>query len=118
MAGNFGLVITPYSGPRPSPARRWAPFVILAAVALAFVNAVLLVLNLIERHYQQQRGGGQYVSQSTIHDTVSLIRTVSRLSIAIDVAFLVVAIVWATKRRTRSRLAMGGEASVEASFRS
>jgi hypothetical protein len=78
---------------------------------------VLLVLNLTERHYQQQRAAGEFVSASSIHDTVSLIRTISTLTLILDGVWLILVIVWSNKRRTRARLAMGGEASVESQLR-
>jgi hypothetical protein len=109
--------MVPYFGPRPSPARRVAPWVIAGAVALALSNLALLVLNLIERRLQQRRTSVHPASPKQIHDTLTRIHTVSGVATAVVVAYAVVAVIWEVKRRSRARVAQYGEAGVEARLR-
>ena len=111
-------VLTPYSGPRPSPARVWTPWVLVTASLCGIGNLALLVLNLVERHYQQQRLAGHSPSVARIRDTLSLIHTLATLTLVASIAFLVVGVTWELKRRTRARVARDGETGVEPSLRS
>jgi hypothetical protein len=114
-ADEFGVQaeLMPYNGPRPSEARRFAPWVVLASGLLAFSHIAQAFLNLIERHYQQQVVAGHPPEQSTIQDTISLIRGIGHVTTALSIAFLVTALLWASKRRNRARLAQFGETAVE-----
>jgi hypothetical protein len=108
--------LMPYTGPRPSEARRFAPWVVLTSGLLAFANVVQAFLNLVERHYQQQVVSGRPPELSTIQDTVSLIRGIGQVMVALSIAFLVTALLWASRRRNRTRLAQFGESAVEPSL--
>jgi len=116
MAGEAG-VLAPYTGPRPSPARAWAPWVIVVAAACAFGNAALCVLNLIERRYQQRRLTANPVSVARIRHMISLMHSISVALVFAFLAFLVVWISWSTKRRSRLRVSQDGETGVEPRMR-
>jgi len=116
MAGAAGMV-TSYTGPRPSPARVWAPWVILAAAACALGNLVQCALNLTERHYQQRRLTANPPSPDRIRHTISLIHTFSSVTLIGALVFLVVGTTWSVKRRTRARVSQDGEAGVEPRLR-
>ena len=103
----------PYTGPRPSEARRFAPWVVLTTGLLAFGNVAQAFLNLVERRYQQQVVAGHPPELSTIQDTVSLIRNIGHVLVVLSIAFLVTAVLWASRRRNRARLAQFGESAVE-----
>ena len=109
--------VLPYSGPRPSPARAWALWVLVTAAACGLGNAALLVLNLVERHYQQQRLAGHAPSVTRIRDTLSMIHTFANLTLIAALAFGVLAIFWERKRRPRKRVARDGESGVEPPLR-
>jgi hypothetical protein len=109
---------TPYIGPRPSPARPWAPWVIGGAALIALGNAAQCGLNLLERHYQQQRGTSHPPSLDQVRAAVNAIRTLSTLTAVLLVAWLILAIVWSKQRRPRARLHAFGESSVEPALRS
>jgi hypothetical protein len=106
-------VMTPYTGPRPSPARRWSAPLIVAMAATALGNVVLLGLNLVERHNLARGKAGHPVSQAFFDDTLSAIRGASRITLGTTIAFAVIGIVWATKRRSRRSLSTRGEQGVE-----
>jgi uncharacterized protein DUF2510 len=105
-----------YTGPRPSPARAWAPWVVVTSSVTAALAAAQCVLNLVERHYQQRRLSASPPSAAQIRHTLDLIQTTRTLSLLSATAFLVVAVVWSFKRRPRARLKAEGESSVEAAL--
>jgi hypothetical protein len=107
-----------YTGPRPSPARRWAPWVIVASAVLAVANVVMLVLNLIERGYQEQRESGVPPVTTHIRETLDSLHSIGVFSSVLAFAFLILAVTWSMKRRTKVRLARYGEEGVEATLRS
>jgi hypothetical protein len=105
-----------YTGPRPSPARVWAPWVVVTSSVTAALAATQCWLNLVERHYQQRRLTLSPPSAAQIRHTIDLIHTMRGLSTLSSTAFLVVAVVWSFKRRPRARLKAEGETSVEAAL--
>src|SRR3954468_3966169 len=107
----------PYFGPRPAPARRWAPWGIPTSASLALANAALFLLNRIERDLQQHRTSRTPPSAAEVHDTLVRIQRVSQLVILLTIVFLVVTIGWEIKRRSRTRVALHGETGVEARLR-
>jgi hypothetical protein len=107
-----------YTGPRPSPARRWAPSVIAVSAVLVICNVVMLVLNLVERGYQQQRVSGSPPSPERIREALDSLHTVGHVSEVAALAFLVLGVIWSAKRRTRARAAREGETGVETRLRS
>ncbi len=106
-----------YAGPRPSPARPWAPWVIATSAAAAFGNAAVCVLNIVERHYQQQRLTSHPPSPQRIHHILNAIRAFTTFDLVAALAFLVVGVTWSIKRRPRTRLKREGEAAVEPALR-
>src|SRR5207245_631933 len=60
-----------YWGPRPSPARRWAPWLIVAAAVTVTCDVIRVVLNLVERHYQQQIAAGHSPNRATVRHVLS-----------------------------------------------
>ena len=110
--------MTPYSGPRPSPARRWSPWVIIVAAAAAVGSAAQVVLNLVERHLMQQTESGNPPTVAKVRAAVSAIHTADHLTLVAVFAFLVVGVGWSISRRSRPRLARDGESGVEPSLRS
>jgi hypothetical protein len=102
-----------YTGPRPSPARRWAPWVIATSVGLALCSAVLLVLNLVERDLLDQVASGESSPRSQMHSVLSVIGTTTTVLRVMIVPALIVSVGWAVSRRTRARVSRGGEPSVE-----
>src|SRR5262249_8757244 len=103
------LASVPYSGPRPSKARRWAPWVVIGFALVSFGNAVQAVLNLVERGYQQDLAAGKHVDPSSVHDTVKTIQSVGRLTALAAFIAVPVFLVWVYKRRSRKLLRLGGE---------
>jgi hypothetical protein len=101
-----------YRGPLPSPAKRWAPFVITAAAAAGVASVVLVALNLMERHNQQQRLTGT-ASAAHIQTTLHAIHWFSNFSVGATWALVAVAVVWEIQRRPRTRRTVAGEHSVE-----
>jgi len=106
-----------YTGPTPSPARAWAPWVVIASGVAAIANAVVFVLNLVERHDQQQRLTSDPPSAQDIRSTMDSIRTFSMVALIAAAAFLVVGIIWSMRRRPRDRLHLEGESAVEPALR-
>src|SRR5262249_42783948 len=76
-------------------------------------NLALLVLNLVERRYQQQRLTSHPPSPTRIRHTLSMIHTLSILTVVVALVFLAVAVTWSVKRRSRTRVTWDGEAGVE-----
>jgi hypothetical protein len=107
-----------YIGPRPSPARVWAPFVVVLCAVLALGNVLMLALNLVERGYQEQRASGVAPALSHIRETLDSLHTIGEFTSWLSLAFVVVAVIWSVKRRTKTRLAADGERGVEAHLRS
>ena len=107
-----------YSGPRPSRARRWAPWVVAVSAGLALCNVAMLVLNLVERGYQQQRISGSPPPSECIRETLDSLHTIGNVSSVAALAFLVLGVTWSAKRRTRARVAEEGETGVEPRLRS
>jgi hypothetical protein len=105
-----------YTGPRPSPARRWAPALVVMMVAVSLGNAVMFVLNLIERHNLAQAKAGRPVSHVFFDDTISTINAVSRMTVIASLAVAVVGVVWSHKRRAPRRKQQEGESGVEPSL--
>ena len=105
--------IAAYTGPRPSPGKRWAPVLVVAMAAAVLTNAVLLGLNLIERHNLERIKAGHPVSTTFFDDTLSTLNAANRISLVISIAVIVAAIVWATKRRSPGRRREEGETAVE-----
>jgi hypothetical protein len=106
-----------YTGPCPSPARAWAPWVVVTSGVLAVGNASAAVLNFVERHYQQQRLTGHPPDAAQIRGTLHAIDLLSKVMIIAAIAFIVVGVTWGQKRRTNGRIALGGEAAVEPALR-
>jgi hypothetical protein len=110
-------VLERYIGPMPSPARGWSPWVIATSALTGALAATQCGLNLVERHYQQQRKSPHPPSATQIRNTIHLIHTVGTLTFASAVGFAIVGIVWSAKRRPRARLQRDGEGAVEPSLR-
>jgi hypothetical protein len=107
-----------YTGPRPSPAKPWAPWVIATSAILALGNVFTCVLNVIERHNQEQRlHGADAVVTAHIQHTLTAIRTASTFDLIAASAFVVVGVVWSVKRRPRARLKRDRETAVEPALR-
>ena len=107
------VAASPYAGPRPSPARRWAPWVMTGGVLFAVADGITAVMNLRERQLQQQRLSGHPPQGYQVHDVLSVITAASRIRLVLVVAVAVVTIGWARARRNRARLQTDGEAGVE-----
>jgi hypothetical protein len=105
--------VVQYTGPRPSPAKRWSTPLVVVLVVAAVGSATLLVLHLIERHVLMQLSAGHSVSRAFIDDIDSFANTVSRITTGVSIALLVLLVVWLLKRRSKGRLIEGGESSVE-----
>ena len=101
-----------YTGPRPSPARVWAKWLIAACAAVVVGNLVALVLTLIERHHLQERLAGNGPSAATFRDTISAINAVSRIAGGFWLALFVLWLGWLFKRRPKERRT-SGESAVE-----
>jgi hypothetical protein len=84
---------------------------------LAVSNAGEAVLNFVERRYQQQRLTGHPPDAAQIRGTLNAIHSISNVNIIAAIAFLVVGVIWSRKRRTKDRIALGGEAAVEPALR-
>src|SRR3954447_18535989 len=95
---------TPYTGPRPSPARPWAPWVIAAAAVLALSNAAQCGLNLLERHYQQQRTTSSPPSVEQVRAALDTLRVLGTIILISALVWLILAIVWGNQRRPRARV--------------
>ena len=106
-----------YTGPIPSPAGTWAPWVITTSAVCAFGTAIVCVLDLVERHYQQQRLTARPPSVERIHNTIQTIHAVSNLTFVAAIAFGVVVTIWGVQRRSKARLKQGGESAVEPALR-
>ena len=106
-----------YMGPIPSPARAWAPWVIVTAAAAAFGNVIVCVLDLTERHYQQQRLTAHPPSVDRIRHTIQSIHALSSFTLIAAIAFAVVGITWSVKRRSKVRVKQVGERGVEPALR-
>jgi hypothetical protein len=89
----------------------------IASGALAFGNAVLCVLNLLERELQQRRMSANPPSAAQVHTLLGRISLVTHFQTIGLIAFVVVALVWGSKRRTRARVARDGENFVEPHLR-
>ncbi len=101
-----------YTGPRPSPARGWAKWLVGACAGVVVSNLVSLVLTLIERHHLQQRLAGGGPSAATFRRTLSAITAVSRVAGAFGVAVFIVWLCWLIARRPKERRTTG-ESAVE-----
>lgn len=110
-------VIT-YTGPRPSPARRWSSLLVLATMVAALGSVALLVIHLIERYEFQRAKSGHVISADFISSLRSFATAVSRITTVATVVILVVAFVWMYNRRSGRRLAADGESGVETSLAS
>ena len=106
-----------YTGPRPSRARPWAPWVIVTSALASAANAVVCGLNLVERHYQQQRLTDNPPSASRIRHTLNAIHAVTSFELLVGAVFVVVGVVWSLRRRSKLRLKREGEAAVEPALR-
>jgi hypothetical protein len=109
--------VTPYTGPRPSPARPLAPWVILFSALLALGNAGQFLFNWLERGYQQQVRALNPPSVERIHNTISKIHTLGTFNLVMAAGYLIVAIMWSFRRRSRTRLNRDGEIGVEPALR-
>jgi hypothetical protein len=89
---------------------------VAVSAALALYNVAMLVLNLVERGYQQQRIGGSPPPPERIR-TLDSLHTIGRVSSVLVLAFLVLGVTWSAKRRTRARVARDGETGVETRLR-
>ena len=103
----------PYTGPRPSPARRWAPVLEVVVGAVVLANVILFVLNLIERHNLTRARAGRPVSHAFFEDTLSTINALNRIVLVLMLAFLALDIVWVNRRRGPGRRREFGETGVE-----
>jgi multisubunit Na+/H+ antiporter MnhB subunit len=110
--------IVPYTGPRPSPARRWAPMLMVAIVVAVLGSAALLVTHLIERSELQRLKSGHSISRTFIDNHDSFNTLVSRITTAATVVLAVLAFVWTYNRRSSKRLTADGESGVEPPVRS
>ena len=105
--------IITYTGPRPSPARRWVPWLVVVIVVNALASVSLLVTHLIERHLLQRFKAGHSISSALIDDLDSFNNVMSRIGTATTIAFLVLLLVWTYNRRSDRRLKAEGESAVE-----
>src|SRR5690349_15967928 len=108
---------TPYTGPRPSPARPWAPWVVAAAGVIALSNAAQCGLNLLERHYQQQRTTTSPPSVEQVRAALNTLKVLGTISVIAVLVWFVLAIIWGNQRRPKARLRSHGEESVEPALR-
>jgi hypothetical protein len=109
-------VMTAYTGPRPSPAKRWAPALVTLMAIDAVANVVAFGLNLVERHNLERAKSGNPVSRAFLDDTLSTIRALGRISLVVTIGVAIVGVVWSHKRRAPSRKNLGGESAVEPSL--
>ena len=106
-----------YTGPIPSPAKSWALWVIVTTAVAAIGNAVVVVLNLMERHNPATAvERAPAVARARAPDDPHNIHIVGRFDLVVASIFLVVTIIWANKRRPRARLRQFGETAVEPSL--
>jgi hypothetical protein len=109
--------MTPYTGPRPSPARGLAPWVLAASAAIALSNAVQCVLNLLERSYQQRRYTANPPSADQVRTAINTIKALGGITSVVVLVWFILALVWSSHRRPRQRLRQAGEQSVEPALR-
>jgi hypothetical protein len=91
--------------------------VIGGAALIALSNAAQCGLNLLERHYQQQRVTLHPPSPDQVRAAINAVKALSTLTAIILLAWLVVALLWANHRRPRARRRAFGESSVEPALR-
>lgn len=103
----------PYTGPRPSPARRWAPALEAVLGAAVITNVLLFVLNLVERHNLARAKALHPVSRAFFDDTLSTLTALNRIILVVMIAFIVLDIVWVNRRRGSKRRSELGDAGVE-----
>jgi hypothetical protein len=101
-----------------SPGAAWAPWVIVTSAAAALGNAIVCGLDLLERHYQQQRLTPHPPSEEHVRHTLQMIRTLSSFTLIAAIAFAVVGITWSVKRRSKARVEQVGEKGVAPALRS
>ncbi|HEY1738115.1 MAG TPA: hypothetical protein VGI86_05365, partial [Acidimicrobiia bacterium] len=106
-----------YLGPRPSPARRWAPWVVLGALLTVVADLVAMSFELVERHWQQRLAARNSVSSATIRSAVAHIQDAHNVAVGTAIVTLALWLVWATRRRSRKRVAAHGEVGVERPLR-
>jgi hypothetical protein len=107
-----------YTGPIPSPARRWAPWVVVSGLVILVGNAAQFVLNVMERGYQQDREHGVPPSVATVKDTLDQLHRIGGYTTIAVVVFLVLAVIWSRQRSSHARIAQYGVDGVEQSLRS
>jgi hypothetical protein len=113
QAGRIGI----YTGPIPSPARRWAPWVVILGIVVMVGYAAQFVLNVIERGYQHQRETGSTPDAAKVHDTLNRLHQFGGYTTIAVIAFLVLVLIWSNQRTSRARIARLGEDGVEPSLR-
>ncbi|MDQ1521417.1 MAG: hypothetical protein QOI55_2490 [Actinomycetota bacterium] len=107
----------PYTGPIPSPASGFAPWVMLTGGFAALGNLVQLFFNLVERHLQQMVKVGTPPASSRVLDTLATLKTANLLTFLAAAAYVVAVIAWRRRRRPRARLHQYGEQAVEPRLR-
>ena len=108
--------VTPYTGPRPAPSHRWAPWVLAAAAALVVLQLVSTVVNLWERSILSHPVPTP--SQLTrTHQLLSTLKVTGRVTLGFVAVFLVLDLTWQVKRRARTRVQSYGERGVEPRLR-
>jgi hypothetical protein len=81
--------------------RSWASLVIVTATAAAAGNAAQCLVNLVERHYQEQAAAGHRPPADTIRDALDALHVLGTLTLVATLVFFVAACVWSSKRRQR-----------------
>jgi hypothetical protein len=109
--------MAPYTGPRPSPARGLAPWVLAASAAIALSNVAQCALNLLERSYQQRRLTTNPPSAAQVRAAINTVKALGTITTLVALVWFVLVIVWASHRRPRQRLRHAGESAVEPSLR-
>ena len=108
--------IAPYTGPRPAPSHRWAPWVLATAAALVVLQLVATAVNLWERSILGHPVSTPSQLERT-HQLLSTLKVTGRVTLGFVALFFVLDVTWSVKRRTRTRVQTHGERGVEPRLR-
>lgn len=109
--------VTPYTGPRPAPSHRWAPWLLATVAALFVLEVVSAVVNLWERSILSHPVPTPSQLART-HQLLSTLKVTGRVTLGFVALFVVLDLTWHVKRRTRTRVQTYGERGVEPRLRS
>ena len=108
--------IAPYTGPRPAPSHRWAPWLLAVAAALVVLQLVAAAGNLWERSILSHPVPTPSQLERT-HQLLSTLKVTGRVTLGFVALFVVLDVTWSVKRRTRTRVQTHGERGIEPRLR-